>query len=158
MNTFQNCKQHKCAISLTKQVRQERTETGDLANEMAHSIEPHDRILNLVQLRSSVWVQQFRRQYTYPTIKGDELIAAAIENRKALVKAAAAQKDRQKGKTRREGPSESTSIVEVGVGESAASERGVTTGSSSGANRGGCDETNQGASGETVPVVRPKRK
>ncbi len=79
--------------------------------------QPHEQILNLAQLRSSDWVQRFRTAYTYPKISGEDLLNAAIEQRKVLVKAAAEKSRDKKGKNKQKSSASGGSTGAGGPGK-----------------------------------------
>ncbi|KAF7982888.1 hypothetical protein HWV62_25136 [Athelia sp. TMB] len=71
-------------VLCTIKVIQERRATELLENELKHSIEPDDVLLNLAQLHSASLVQAFRPSRRYPNMPLDTLIWQSIRNRHVL--------------------------------------------------------------------------
>ncbi|KAF7971584.1 hypothetical protein HWV62_20748 [Athelia sp. TMB] len=63
---------------------QERQATARLENELKHSHQPHDILLNLSQLHSARLLQKMRPSTRYPNMPFEALIHRAIQNRHAL--------------------------------------------------------------------------
>lgn len=55
-----------------------------MENELKHSIEPNDVLLNLAQLHSARFVQLFQPSSQYPNMEFETLIHRAIQNRHVL--------------------------------------------------------------------------
>ena len=78
-------------VARTAPIVQERTIAENLRDEFAHSVNPHDRVLNTAQLRSSEIIRQFRTPRSYPGLPLDAVIQQAIAQKKALDQAASEQ-------------------------------------------------------------------
>ncbi len=62
---------------------QEREHTERFRDEVTHSTNYHDRLLNTAQLRSTECIRQFATSYTYPNLALDELLEQAVEYKMA---------------------------------------------------------------------------
>ena len=76
-----NCAKYSCQITPTRRVRQEGYLTETFADELTHGINPDDIMLNLAQLRSAQYLQQFQPMERYPGLGKAEMIEVALANR-----------------------------------------------------------------------------
>lgn len=81
LSVVHNCAAHGCAVTRTRHVIQERRVTALLENELNHSLQPDDLLLNLAQLHSARLVQPFRPPQRYPDMPIGTLILHSIRNR-----------------------------------------------------------------------------
>jgi hypothetical protein len=80
INVIHNCVAHGCSMTRTRPVIQERSITDFLENEIKHTIQPDDILLNLAQLHSAKLVQKFQPLVQYPNLPRDTLLRTAIRN------------------------------------------------------------------------------
>ncbi|KAI1797716.1 hypothetical protein LXA43DRAFT_877016 [Ganoderma leucocontextum] len=83
LHVFHNCTDHRCKLSQTKTVMQERCETSLHRYEIQHD-NPGDLILNLAQLTNSAILTLFRPSDRYPGLSREDLVEKAIANRVRL--------------------------------------------------------------------------
>ncbi|KAF8183058.1 hypothetical protein K438DRAFT_1767117 [Mycena galopus ATCC 62051] len=57
VRTIHNCASHNCPVTTTREIIQERRKTGRFDNEVTHTPDTSDLILNLAQLRSARYLQ-----------------------------------------------------------------------------------------------------
>ncbi|KAL7285971.1 hypothetical protein ACG7TL_001086 [Trametes sanguinea] len=88
ISTIHNCAAHGCQPSRTKIVVQERMETRDREDEVRHSKEPEDRMVNLAQLRNVRLRSRLTRAVRYPEYTFADVLDRAIANKKAMEMAA----------------------------------------------------------------------
>ncbi|KAI0362301.1 hypothetical protein OH77DRAFT_1389783, partial [Trametes cingulata] len=116
VSTIHNCAAHGCTPTRTKVVVQERRETEEREDEILHTVEPMDRMLNTAQLRNAHLFHRIVPRPRFPAQAQASVIEAAIERRVAAQHEAeqrrqvAAQRKAQRGgrqrtRTRRDGDS-----------------------------------------------------
>ncbi|KII94845.1 hypothetical protein PLICRDRAFT_693166 [Plicaturopsis crispa FD-325 SS-3] len=93
VNTIHNCAANNCHVAQTRIVVQERQRTERTENQVEHSKNPDDLLLNLAQLRSAAYLEVFRLDTTYPGLLRDELIEEAVRHRHALERQAQLAKE-----------------------------------------------------------------
>lgn len=79
-----NCASHNCPVTNTREIIQERRKTGRFDSEVTHSPDLSDLVLNLAQLRSARYLQQFQPAHRYPNLPRAQLIATAVQHRNEL--------------------------------------------------------------------------
>ncbi|KAJ7730628.1 hypothetical protein DFH07DRAFT_682749, partial [Mycena maculata] len=57
VSTIHNCASHNCPVTTTREIIQERKKTGRFDNEVTHTPDTSDLVLNLAQLRSARYLQ-----------------------------------------------------------------------------------------------------
>ncbi|KAF7971893.1 hypothetical protein HWV62_19513 [Athelia sp. TMB] len=81
ISTIHNCAAHHCQITRTRPLIQERQTTLQHENEITHTIEPNDIVLNLAQMRSAEWTQVFQPPSRYNSPSRNFHIRQAVQNR-----------------------------------------------------------------------------
>lgn len=82
VNTIHNCSKHKCLLTKTKAVVQERQLTTKFADKVTHQGDLNDRLLNTAQLCSTDVLLAFRAPDTlYPggSLTCDQVIDSALK-------------------------------------------------------------------------------
>ncbi|KAF7339159.1 hypothetical protein MVEN_01993000 [Mycena venus] len=83
-STIHNCASHNCHVTTTREIIQESRKTGRFDNEVTHTPDNSDHILNLAHLRSARYLQKFQPAARYPNIPRAQLIADAVQHRHDL--------------------------------------------------------------------------
>lgn len=81
MHIVHNCHAHGCKVTSTRTVWQERLQTSFTEDEILHSSHPDDLMMNLGQLRSACYTQQFQPPQQSYLDPREDIIEAAVVNR-----------------------------------------------------------------------------
>ncbi|KAG8696163.1 hypothetical protein FRC09_008684 [Ceratobasidium sp. 395] len=92
VSVFHNCAAHRCAVTATRQRRQERQVLDAFDNEVQHNIEPQDLVLNLAQFRSAETIASLFPHSPPPQPSVEDAITDGIHHQQALEEAAQAEK------------------------------------------------------------------
>ncbi|TFK70456.1 hypothetical protein BDN72DRAFT_838978 [Pluteus cervinus] len=91
IGTFHNCAAQGCSLTRTREVQQERKPTGRFENEVLHTKNPNDLLLNLAQLRSAQHIQHLQPNSRISP-DNPELVSIAVKHHLELE----AEKDQPK--------------------------------------------------------------
>ncbi|KAJ7654427.1 hypothetical protein DFH06DRAFT_993722, partial [Mycena polygramma] len=83
-SSIHNCAAHGCTPTATKPIFQERKDTGRFEKQILHPTSPDDILLNLAQLRSARYTQQFQPLTRYPNMDRELLIREAVDNNRSM--------------------------------------------------------------------------
>ncbi|KAK7684301.1 hypothetical protein QCA50_012625 [Cerrena zonata] len=78
VHTFHNCHMNKCKATKMRVIRQERQDSGQLADEILHDCNSLDRVMNLAQMRSADLLHPFHWSSRYPGKPQSEVLTLAL--------------------------------------------------------------------------------
>ncbi|TFY59665.1 hypothetical protein EVJ58_g5640 [Rhodofomes roseus] len=122
VNVLHNCAKHKCGITRTRAVVQERQKTGMKDNEVTHKHDQDDLVLNLAQMRNAAVLQYLQADAQHSSQEHPHLLRKAVKIRDQLdakEKAAASSSQAKNTKKRKSTGTGVTNSAEAGGGSAA---------------------------------------